>query len=114
MRSLVTAIALSLTLICAALAHSPVKSTQPANGASVAEPPETIVIEFDGDVRLTKVTVTSDGGAMSTLDLSGAKSFAVEHTLSAPDLSAGMYTVEWRALAKDGHAMKGSFSFSVK
>jgi methionine-rich copper-binding protein CopC len=28
-------------------------------------------------------------------------------------LGPGRYTVEWRGLASDGHAMQGSFSFEI-
>ncbi len=108
---------LALTWLClsvAATAHSPVSSTQPLHGTSLAEPPASLVIEFKNSVRLTKVTVTSDGGPETDVDLSSSKTFAMRHMLPAPDLAPGMYLVEWRALAKDGHAMTGSFSFSIK
>ena len=31
-----------------------------------------------------------------------------------PALPAGSYTVEWRGLSEDGHAMSGRFSFEVR
>jgi methionine-rich copper-binding protein CopC len=34
------------------------------------------------------------------------------HAEPAP-LAPGSYTVEWRGLASDGHAMQGSFSFEL-
>jgi methionine-rich copper-binding protein CopC len=34
-------------------------------------------------------------------------------SLAAPDLGPGLYTVDWRAMSADGHAVNGSFSFTV-
>lgn len=114
MKSIFISILIWLTASTAALAHSPVSKTAPSHGASLSTSPQYIVIEFKNDVRLTKVTVTPTGAAKVNLDLSAAKSFAAEHKLPAPQLPPGDHIVDWRALAKDGHAMKGSFSFTIK
>ncbi len=114
MKTIFVSILIWLSLGAGVFAHSPVSNTQPPHGASLAVSPPNIVIAFKNAVRLTKVTVASGGAPAVGLDLSAAKSFTTEHTLPAPQLASGVYLVEWRALAKDGHAMKGSFSFSIK
>ena len=114
MRTILSALAICLALLANVAAHSPVSSTTPAGGATLAAAPAVLVITFRSEVRITKVTVTSDAGDVINVDLSGKKSFATEHRLPAPDLASGKHQVEWRALAKDGHAMKGSFSFTIR
>lgn len=114
MKNFFTALILLLGMSAAAVAHSPVKTTAPANGATLTAAPATIEIAFKDAVRLTKAAIVSSEGQNTNLDLSASKSFSAKHELPTPQLPPGDYTVEWRALAKDGHAMKGSFSFSIK
>ena len=107
------ALALALALPAAAMAHSPVKATTPPDGVSLAAAPNEIAMKFDAPVRLTKVTVVVGDGDETALDLSGAKRFATEFKLPCTLGASGLYTVTWRALAKDGHAMKGDFRFKA-
>lgn len=95
------------------LAHSSKEATEPADGAVIAASPKVIAMRFDEPMRITKITVTDSNGKDFDLarndDLKPLKRFeAVPETLSP-----GRYTVEWRGLASDGHAMSGSFSFQV-
>ncbi|MEO1473685.1 MAG: copper resistance CopC family protein [Pseudomonadota bacterium] len=106
-------LALSLSLALPAVAHSPVKSTAPADGEIVASAPETISLVFGKPVMLTKVRLET-GGQTIDLNLASAKGFGREFALPAGSEMSGPCTVEWRALAEDGHVMNGSFSFNVE
>ena len=96
-----------------ALAHSPLKTTQPADGAELAKAPQTISMTFGKPARLTKVIVErADNAEPSRLKLP-TKSFTREFEMNEiPDL-AGRYRVRWRALGQDGHVLKGSFGYTV-
>ena len=98
----------------AALAHSKIGSTVPANGAVLAAMPSEIVLSFSKRLRLTRVRLTREGGPGVDLDLAGRKAFATRFALPAKGGGKGAYRVEWRGLAADGHAMRGAFSFRVK
>ena len=96
-----------------ALAHSKIGSTVPADGAVLAAMPSEIVLTFSKRLRLTRVRMTG-GDKPSDLDLSGLKAFATRFAIPVAVAGKGLYRVEWRGLAADGHAMRGAFSFRVK
>lgn len=115
MRPFLLALAVALALGSAAAAHSPVSSTDPANGAVTETAPGAIAITFSSPVRLTRVSLIAEAdGAATDLDLSAAGGFATEFTLPCEPAGGGGYKVVWRALARDGHAMTGAFRFDVK
>ena len=111
-----TSAIITLVLVFApgwSLAHSGKEATEPADGAVIDASPEIIAMSFDEPMRITKMTLNDSTGKGFDLarndDLKPRKRFeAVPETLSP-----GRYTVEWRGLASDGHAMSGRFSFQV-
>jgi methionine-rich copper-binding protein CopC len=48
------------------------------------------------------------------MDLGNQKTFANEFILPMHDMGPGTYEVEWRGLGADGHALNGTFSFTVE
>ncbi|WP_299598286.1 copper resistance CopC family protein [uncultured Tateyamaria sp.] len=105
----------SITLIwaTAAAAHSPLESTVPVNEAVVEEVPSEIVLDFKGNVRLTRVTLTH-AAHEADLDLDGFNGFVSDYTIPMQSMGAGTYQIEWRGLGDDGHTMNGTFSFTVE
>jgi len=98
-----------------AFAHAHLTSSVPAQNATVAAPSALRLGFSEGlDLRFTGIEVTGPDGAVvptgdATLDPAGT-------TLIVPvtgALPAGPYTVDWRALSKDGHTTKGSYVFTV-
>ena len=96
-------------------AHSPLKATIPAANEVLAEAPQIIKLIFTKAARVTKVTLTyTNAGTSQTERLElPSKKFVSEMMLSHAFQGAGAYKVNWRALSEDGHAIKGSFSFTV-
>lgn len=97
-----------------ALAHSPLQSATPADGASIAEAPTEMVLVFRGGIRLTRVTLSHNDNATQDLDLSGQKEFVDRHTIALPDAGNGAYVLEWRGLSDDGHALDGTLVYYVE
>ncbi len=95
-----------------AVAHSPLETTVPANDAIVAEAPNEIVLDFKGNIRLTRVTM-AHAVHEADLDLDGFSGFLSDYTIPMQSMGAGTYQIEWRGLGDDGHPMKGTFSFTV-
>lgn len=91
----------------AAIAHSPLASTSPADGSVVSSSVDTVTLVFKRNIRLTRVELGAKNGAVETLDLAEQVNFAKEFSIAIETLSVGDYIVEWRGLGDDGHAQKG-------
>ncbi|MDW4497143.1 copper resistance protein CopC [Sulfitobacter sp. D35] len=97
----------------AVLAHSRSESTTPTDGAKIAETPQMIRMIFDDPMRITTVRLVNADGTEMRLDGGTGLEPSLEFIAEPAPLAPGSYRVEWRGLASDGHAMKGSFSFEV-
>jgi methionine-rich copper-binding protein CopC len=98
----------------AAMAHSPLEATTPANETTVTEMPTEVLMDFKGDIRLTRVAITHADSHSMDMDLGNQTAFTQEFALPMHDMGAGVYVVEWRGLGADGHALNGTFSFTVE
>ena len=122
-------LALLLIFPLTTLAHSPLDSSFPQNGEKLDMQPTEIIMVFKSPAKLIKVDLekSSDeqrksllGGLFGTDDgepvLLGT-SFLLKLkdrlVISVPYLEIGDYKFFWRALAEDGHVIKGEFSFTV-
>ncbi len=106
-------LALLSSLATSAIAHSRVDSMTPKNGAVIAEAPVEIGFNFAADIRLTRVVMTYEDHPAVRLDLGAQTSFGQVFTLPLKAMGAGSYSIEWRELGEDGHAMQGNFMFTV-
>ena len=97
-----------------AMAHSPLETTLPANEAIVAEVPTEVMLDFKGKIRLTRVSMTHADHPSENLDLTGFKGFISEYAIPLQPMGTGVYVIAWRGLGADGHALNGSFSFTMK
>lgn len=115
MKRLILAAALAISLPVTALAHSPLKSTFPADKAEMTAVPEQLKLEFGKPARLTKITLAHDHEDARHADrlTLPSKKFETQFTLAPKFRGHGTYKVNWRALSKDGHPLKGEFSFTV-
>ncbi|WP_415922290.1 copper resistance CopC family protein [Tateyamaria sp. SN6-1] len=92
-----------------AVAHSVLKYSQPANGATLSAPPSELAMTFSKDIRLTGLTL-----ADQKIDVPDAAGFDVEFSVPLPGVASGEHTIEWRGISADGHVMTGNVSFSVQ
>jgi methionine-rich copper-binding protein CopC len=94
-------------------AHTPLTSSVPAAGSTVAPPVKEIVLEFGGDVRLTALALADAAGKpqkVADVPTEIAKKF----TLTIRDeLAPGDYVATWRAVGADTHVVSGEIKFSV-
>ena len=109
--------ALLTTAASPAFAHAHLKSAVPAIGGTVKTSPSELDLGFTEGVNLafTGVTVKGPGGAAvpigkAALGSGGATTLVVPVTGT---LAAGAYTVDWHALAVDGHKTEGHYSFTI-
>lgn len=64
-----------------AFAHSPLDGTIPTNEAILSELPAEVLMDFKGDIRLTRVTLSHADSRAVNVDLGGQKTFAQEFAL---------------------------------
>ena len=100
------------TVATGALAHSRSEKTEPADGATV-EAVETIAIGFNEPMRVTSVKLMRGGEETAIERETGMEPVTRFTAKPGADLAPGAYTVEWRGLSADGHAMSGGFSFTL-
>jgi copper transport protein len=105
----------SLAFPDAAWAHATLVKVTPESGAVFSTPPLSVRLVFDDDVRAGSgiKAIRNDGGA-SVLD--GKARVVRGRTLVVPlqsGLSDGDYTVLWRVVSDDGHAIAGVTVFGV-
>ena len=96
------------------MAHSPLDGTTPINESSVTEMPTEVLMDFKGNIRLTRVAITHADKRTMDMDLGEQTAFTQEFALPMHDMGAGVYVVKWRGLGADGHALNGTFSFTVE
>lgn len=102
---------LMLTMHSSAFAHSALSVSSPENGQTVSAP-SVMMLGFNGDVRLVKLTVTNDAGPVDIGFTPQAEAKAMFH-VSMPALVAGAYRVEWTILGADGHSVSENFRFTI-
>ncbi|GAB3705289.1 copper resistance protein CopC [Amycolatopsis oliviviridis] len=110
---LVTGLAL-LGSATPALAHSELKSSDPARGASLATPPTQIKLTFTGPVTLAEnpIQITGPENASWTVGRAEVAGTVVTAPVQAVG-PAGEYTLRYKVTFEDSHAASGSVKFNL-
>jgi methionine-rich copper-binding protein CopC len=98
-------------------AHAELVSSVPADGAELDAPPAVVSLVFNGELLPDGTGfVVTDSGDRSVgegeLDLSVADRNEIRGPVTI--LGSGTFTVDWTAIAGDGHAESGRLSFTVR
>jgi methionine-rich copper-binding protein CopC len=118
MKSYVRAIFIVVCLVLAAHAnaHAHPKTEMPADGATVAAPPE-VRIAFDDALEPAFSSITVSDAQGHAVTTAKAELDAVSHKVlhvDLPALAPGTYLVKWVAVSIDGHRTSGTYHFTVK
>lgn len=116
MKRLLTILAAATIIVAAAppaFAHTSVRETNIAENATLAASPEGFTIVFSGETGLAAVTLTNGAGQPIALAYTPPRTMASTFTIPLPALAPGAYTIAWRTMARDGHAMPGAIHFTV-
>lgn len=114
---LAAALVLGFAFAPAAWAHAKLIAAEPKAEATVATAPSRIRLQFNDHVELpfSKIKlidtreVAIEAGAVG-LDPADPKTLVA----TVPQLPSGQYRVQWSTVTRDGHKVKGEYSFSVK
>jgi copper resistance protein C len=112
-RFLIALVALTSVAVGSAVAHTSVVATSITENARLTVAPGTFTVEFSAPVGLASVALNDGTGASVPLSFGPTQQMAARHTITLPALPAGSYTLSWRTIARDGHAMQGSLHFVV-
>ena len=118
-----------LIMPIAAIAHTPLASSIPANGEKLDISPTEIIMVFKFPTKLTRVDLKKSpqtksrsllkrlfGSDKSEPILLGKNSLlktGTRHVIPLPSLKRASYELVWRAIGKDGHVIKGKLSFAI-
>jgi copper transport protein len=110
-------LALLLTVILAAVvqsasawAHASLVRTEPADGATVAEPPATLSLVFNEPVSPLIMRLIGPNGEATTAEATAEN---VTVTVRTRELGRGTHLLSWRVVSADGHPLGGALTFSV-
>lgn len=101
----------------AALAHAKLEASTPQANSVVSPAPTHVRLQFSEPVELpfSKVKLVDQEGVVvepSKIGIDAANNKALIATM--PGLRAGAFRVQWSTVTRDGHKVKGEFSFQVK
>ncbi len=109
----VAAVCAVLVLAWPASAHATLVSTDPADGAVLAETPETVTFVFSEQVNLPADAVHLFDATGEPLEASSSGQDTEVYVDLPDELDDGTYVVTWRVISADGHPIAGSLSFSI-
>lgn len=96
-----------------ALAHAGLESSVPQANSQVKMSPPELVLTFEKPVMVMKLTLANEKSKTVDFNFKPNNDTKTEHRYHLPEFGNGQYTVNWTSMGKDGHNMKGSFTFSV-
>jgi methionine-rich copper-binding protein CopC len=99
-----------------AFAHVFPQTQIPGAGTTVASPAQ-VTITFDGPLEpaFSSLKVANAGGKQMNTARSQINPKQPDvMSVALPPLAAGHYTVQWAAVASDGHRTHGDYAFDVK
>lgn len=106
----------ALAVPASALFHTRLEKSTPAKDAALAAAPTEIRLWFNERVEAKLSTISVVGSDSSKVALGAVKATDDPMSIAAPVTGAmtpGTWIVRWRTAGKDGHAVRGSFSFSI-
>jgi len=101
-------------LATSAQAHDVLIGTTPADGATTAVVPASLMLTFGAPVLAigTVIIVTGPAGQVQTGKVVLFGNVVTQHL--RPGSPAGRYNVVWRVSSADGHPVSGQFSFTAR
>jgi methionine-rich copper-binding protein CopC len=109
--------ALACAFSAPAWAHAKLQASTPQAGSEVSPAPEQLRLRFNEPLELpfSKARLIDDQGvpvepSKTTIDAADPRTLIA----TLPALHAGAWRVQWTAVSRDGHKVKGEFGFRVR
>ena len=112
--------------------HSPLKLSNPMDGALLTEAPTEYTMLFKSPAKLIKFEIFQkvqnnnkkssslkalfkiSDGKLIEINYNPSLGLSESHFIKLPKINFGSYEVRWRAMGEDGHVLKGILTFEVK
>lgn len=110
-------IAVPLAVSTAAHAHAKLETSTPKANAIVEVAPNEIRLQFNEPLEMAfshVKLIDAKGAAVAPIKVEIAKDSPKSMVTTLPAIASGVYRVQWTALTRDGHKVKGEFPFQVK
>ena len=113
MKSYLSLVVLLLfAVVGVANAHARLDLSQPAANSTISVLPKNIMLKFNEAVQITALTMQMGEGMQQKIGPL-PKTTAKEITLPMPNVKAGTYIIQWRAVGDDTHVVSGKVTFTV-
>ena len=96
-----------------ASAHTAIASSNIEDGAELAAAPPAFEFSFGKEVGLASLELETSEGEAIDISFKRRQQMDEEFSVPLPELDTGAYVLKWRAVAKDGHVMKGDVDFTI-
>lgn len=96
-----------------AWAHTTIISSNIEDGAKLASAPDAFEFSFGAKVGLAGLELETLAGDPVELDFEQHTTMGKDYSVPLPTLEVGAYILKWRAVAKDGHVMRGEVDFTI-
>lgn len=107
------ACAASAMLTAAAFAHTVISHSNIEDGAVLASAPASFDFGFADPVSLVGLDLVNEAGGTVDIGFQRASGMQKDFSVPLPDMDDGGYSLNWRAVAQDGHVMSGGISFRL-
>jgi methionine-rich copper-binding protein CopC len=95
-------------------AHSALVSAVPSASEAATTEVSELKLEFNTPIEpLSSIKIKDEAGSLYPLKETSTDGKLLTGILEKP-LTDGKYTVDWKIIGEDGHAIKGSYSFVVR
>ncbi len=114
---LAAALALLLTTPAVAHAHLALRTASPGAGEQLLVAPTEVRLMFTEPVELGLSSIVLTGPNGETIQLAALARGAMGDVLTAAipgGLTAGTYAVAWQAVGRDGHPVRGDYTFVIE
>lgn len=114
MKARIIAAILATTFAAApAFAHGGMVETSIQDKQTFATAPADFKVTFQHESAITSVQLLTADKKPVALAFKPSKTLGTSFTIPLPTLAKGEYTLAWKSMAKDGHAMPGAVRFTV-
>jgi copper resistance protein C len=105
--------AASAMLTVAAYAHTVITHSNISDDAVLASAPASFDFGFADPVSLVGLELVDETGGTLDIGFRRVSGMQKDFSVPLPDLDEGGYSLNWRAVAQDGHVMSGDISFRL-
>lgn len=99
--------------VAPALAHTTIETANIEDGATLTDAPPAFEFSFGSAVGLAGLKLETVAGEALTISFDPPRGMQKDFSVALPPLDTDAYVLKWRAVAKDGHVMKGEVSFTI-